>query len=178
MKVIIGLGNPGAAYKETRHNFGFALLDKLSQKIEADYKYVKKIDSQVAEKELANQRIILVKPQTFMNNSGVAVKKLVDFYKIDIKDVVIVYDDLDIKLGTFRKTGIGSAGHLGMKSIMEILKLNKLCRYRLGINSLDRGLIPTDIFVLSKFAKSEVQIKETVINSVIQDILEDLGINT
>ncbi len=177
MKVFVGLGNPGEDYNNTRHNFGFSLLDYLSKKIKVEFEYKKKFDSKIAEAELANQKVFLLKPQTFMNNSGEVIKRFINFYKIDTKDIVVIYDDFDIELGTYRTSGIGSAGHRGMKSIMEALKTNDIARYRLGINSPNRGVLAADVFVLDKFTDSEIKQKESVINNVAEKIIDDLGNN-
>ncbi|MDD5693359.1 MAG: aminoacyl-tRNA hydrolase [Patescibacteria group bacterium] len=176
MKVIVGLGNPGKEYELTRHNFGFTLLNRLSLKLGINFNYEKKFEAEVAVLETDGQKIFLVKPQTFMNRSGEAVKKIIEYFKIDVKDVVVIYDDIDLDLGTFKTTGSSSAGHRGMESILKSLNTSELARYRLGINSHKKESIPTDVFVLDRFAESEAHEKEKVIDDVAKQILIDLKI--
>jgi len=157
MHLIIGLGNPGKKYEKTRHNAGFLSADFLAKK----NKWVenKKIKSLIAETEINNQNIIFAKPQTFMNDSGTAVLALQKKYKIKPENTIIIYDELDLPFGTVRtKFGGSSAGHNGIKSIVEKLGIDKFWRIRIGISNDKRALMPTDKFVLSKFNKDELEI--------------------
>ena len=175
MKVFVGLGNPGDKYKGSRHNYGFALLDELSRKLEINFYYINKFEAEVAEKEINGQKIFLFKAQTFMNNSGKALIKFIDFYKIENKDITVIYDDLDLEIGTFRVTGKSSAGHRGMESVIETLKSAELVRYRMGINNANRDELPADVFVLEAFTSEEIPNKEKVINQITNKILASLA---
>jgi peptidyl-tRNA hydrolase, PTH1 family len=165
MKMIVGLGNPGKDYEDTRHNIGFMVVDKLAREIGRDSllwredikrnAYVAKIGE-----------LILVKPVTFMNNSGEAVKKLIDFYKINPSDLMVIHDDIDLPLGKIRIRELGgTAGHNGLESIIAHIKTDKFVRFRLGIGrgkedikrGTDQNLGHRDViaFVLSRFNQSE-----------------------
>ena len=117
MRLIVGLGNPGTKYKNTRHNLGFRAVDVLAG--EAKWQDSKKFHAQTAEINLNDEKIILAKPQTFMNESGSAVRRLMDFYKIPASDVLIIYDDIDLLVGDTRlRAEGGSGGHNGMASVI------------------------------------------------------------
>ena len=114
MKIIVGLGNPGKKYENTRHNVGFLALDRIMERFKDDrFKLEKKFDAEIVKLKVGGEDIILAKPQTFMNLSGQAVRKIVDFYKVNPeKDLIVVYDDVDIPLGKVRVRDEGSsAGH-------------------------------------------------------------------
>ncbi len=157
MKLIIGLGNPGKEYKNTRHNAGFLALEDLRLKIKdlSEWSFNKKFNAEVAEGKIENEKLLLAKPQTFMNNSGDAVAKIVRFYKIKPTDVFIVHDDADLPVGTLRiKVGGSSAGHKGVASVMKALDTETLTRFRIGIATGTRHKPAMDI-VLEKFTASE-----------------------
>lgn len=164
MKLIVGLGNPGEKYETTRHNFGFWAVDQLLK----DAASVKdtvwspndKLKSQIAKLDST----ILAKPQTFMNNSGAAVSLLANFYKIEPQDICIVYDELDLPLGSMKiRFGGAAAGHHGVESIIEKLGTDKFWRMRLGIgisHSKDRAIGRQHIhdaedYVLGSFHKAD-----------------------
>ncbi|NTU69650.1 aminoacyl-tRNA hydrolase [bacterium] len=151
MKLIVGLGNPGKEYKETRHNVGFMVLDKLQDDLKlSEFSYSKKFDADVSK----NKKVVLLKPQTFMNSSGFSVAGFMNFYKIKPKDVLIIHDDVDFDLGKI-KIGFneGPAGHNGIKSIFKETGLKDYWRFRVGINSSENR--KTEDFVLNKFSKNE-----------------------
>lgn len=165
MKMIIGLGNPGADYEDTRHNIGFMVVDKLAREIGRDTLVWQQDDKRMAFVAKVGE-VILVKPVTFMNNSGAAVKKLADFYKISPVDVWVIHDDLDLPLGKIRiRESGGTAGHNGVESIMTHLGTDKFLRFRLGIGRgkedikkhTDQNLKHRSVmhFVLSRFTQSE-----------------------
>ncbi len=133
MKFIVGLGNPGPEYENTRHNIGFMVLDKLVRELGAEVPAWERDEK----KNVVTARIgevLLVKPVTFMNKSGFAIRALVDFYKAAPSDVWVVHDDIDLPLGKIRIRSSGaSAGHNGVSSIIEQLKTDKFIRFRLGI---------------------------------------------
>src|SRR3989339_1738498 len=170
MKLIVGLGNPGSQYLNTRHNLGFNALNYFQDTL-ADFspwQNLEKFKVLISEGQLNGEKIILAKPQTFMNLSGQAIKLLADFYKIEPADIWILHDDLDLPLGALRLGQNGSAaGHNGVASIIEKLGTQGLILFRLGIApngqnllaSLVKKFLPTKNFVLQKFTAGE---KETV----------------
>ena len=172
MKIIIGLGNPGEKYKNTRHNVGFEFADKLREvwnfpNFEMNNKFNSEISSgklPLLNKERAggevdegeNKKIILVKPQTFMNLSGEAVQKMLEFYKLTPDDIIVIHDDLDIELGKYRiATDSSSAGHNGVQDIIEKLGTQKFQRIRVGIKTPESEIIPAESYVLQKFKEEE-----------------------
>jgi PTH1 family peptidyl-tRNA hydrolase len=153
--LIVGLGNPGREYAQTRHNMGFITLDHLAAQLGVDINRIK-FKSLVGETRLSGQKVVLLKPQTYMNNSGEAVREAVSFYKIEPENLIVVYDDLDIELGTLRIRKKGSAGtHNGMRSVIRLLGFDNFPRVRVGIGS--NG--DTDIinYVIGGFRKEEVE---------------------
>ncbi len=136
MKIVVGLGNPGSKYEFTRHNIGFRIVDSLARDIEIEFKRVKSYYSLISRGMINNHKVILVKPQTFMNLSGRAVSKVVSYYQIPHQDLLIVYDDLNLELGQIRIRKKGSAGgHKGMESIMQYLNSEDIPRLRIGIGN-------------------------------------------
>jgi PTH1 family peptidyl-tRNA hydrolase len=164
MKMIVGLGNPGKQYEKTYHNIGFIVMDALNKYLGGKWK--KKENSIVSEVFFAGQKILLVKPQTFMNLSGEAVLKLTNKFKIDLQDALIVLDDIDLPVGTLRFKQSGSGGtHNGLKNILLLLKTNDVPRLRIGI-SKNENMDLAD-FVLSKITKQDnVILQEAVLKSV------------
>lgn len=173
MKIIIGLGNPGEKYQNTRHNIGFMTLDKLAKKLDLNFSLEKKINAEIAQTNLNGEKIIFAKPQTFMNNSGQAVQALVSFYKIDPKkDLIIIYDDIDLPIGEIRTSGQSAGGHNGVQSIIQSLNTNKIKRFRIGILNLPKEKISdTANYVLGNFSKEEQDIINKSIDQVIEKII-------
>jgi len=135
MKLIIGLGNPGKEYSGSRHNVGFDVLDQLASTHNAG-KFIaqKKFEAELRELTINETKVLLAKPQTFMNNSGSSVQKLQHFYKLNLQDLMIVYDEMDIEPGKFMFSyGRGSAGHNGVESITASLGTTDFARLRIGI---------------------------------------------
>ena len=163
--LIVGLGNPGAEYSRTRHNVGFMAVDSF---VPDDTVWKKEKKAETLHIEIDGRRVIFAKPQTFMNNSGESVGALVAFYKIPIENVIVIHDDIDLKLGDMReKIGGGSAGHNGIKSIDNAIG-NNYKRIRIGVGhprDFDLKIDPAD-WVLGKFDDEEF----AVINSVIKSI--------
>jgi PTH1 family peptidyl-tRNA hydrolase len=165
MKLIVGLGNPGDKYKDTRHNVGFTVIDKLAHEVGSrDVKW--ETDSKHRSEILKTGDLILVKPQTYMNASGAAVKSLVDYYKLSSKDVWVIHDDMDLPIGKIRiRQGGASAGHHGVNSIITALGSDDFLRFRLGIGAgkeqingdTDRRMNRSKVidFVLSRFHQHE-----------------------
>lgn len=191
MKIIIGLGNPGKQYEGTRHNAGFMFLDKLichpniSPEGEClTFQKEDKFDSLVASCMRKGEKMIFVKPQTFMNLSGKAVAQILQYYKTGPEDLIIVSDDADIPIGTSRIRGEGSSGgQNGLQSIIDTLNVDKFVRVRIGIKALEKNqnetedLSQTDLsdFVLSKFDKREQKVVENSINETIDYLIPFLG---
>ena len=157
--LIVGLGNPGHEYAATRHNFGFIVLDYLLDKLSSlsSFEYIDYVQAEIAFVKLAECSVLLVKPRTFMNNSGLAVRALVERWQItDLYRLLIVHDDLDLDLGRIKlKQGGGSGGHNGLKSLIHELGSADFLRLRLGIGGHDRVQDDTVDFVLAPFDASE-----------------------
>lgn len=154
MKWIIGLGNPGSDYRNTRHNVGFMAVDQFAKQWNLEFQH-SKFKADLAEGHVKGQKVVLLKPTTFMNLSGEAARAFIDFYKVSVEDLIIVYDDLDLPLGRIRLRYQGSAGgHNGMKSLIQHLGTEVFNRVRIGISRPKPGYDIAD-YVLSNFAKSE-----------------------
>ncbi len=151
LKILVGLGNPGSQYQDTRHNIGFALVDSIAQRCQAEWKDSAQENSLLAEITVAGQNILLAKPQTYMNGSGRAVKKLCDNRNCLPGGLLIVYDDFLLNFGRVRLRPKGSdGGHNGLASILENLSTNEIPRLRLGIGSPEDGIDVID-YVLGNF---------------------------
>lgn len=183
MKLFVGLGNPGSKYKKTRHNIGFMVLEKIAQdggvvlnawRLEPHY------ESRLAEIEDLEDlprrqagRIKLVLPQTFMNESGRAVQKCKDYWKIDSEDIWVIYDDVDLEFGKVRvNLGGSSAGHKGIESIIQTIG-EQYWRIRIGIGKDEK--IPTEEWVLMNFEKSEQEKLSKIIDEIAQIVIEYLN---
>ena len=150
MKLIVGLGNPGKEYKNTRHNVGFMVLDNYLGKV--NWKI--KMENYFYLTEVNGEQIMFIKPLTYMNLSGLAVRKIVNFYKIDMKDILVIHDDLDINIGNYKiKRNSSSGGHNGIKSIISELASDAFGRLKLGISKTSQK--PVDKYVLGKFTTEE-----------------------
>lgn len=159
MKIIIGLGNKGKEYTKTRHNIGFMMMDFLAEKYEmAPWKEEKKFFSQITFGQINNEKVILVKPQTFMNLSGKAIGALVRFYKVSSADIWVFYDDVDLNFGQIRYREKGSSGgHNGMKSLFEALGTSDFPRIKIGIANEKKSFMETSDFVLGRFTPEELE---------------------
>jgi len=178
---VVGLGNPGLKYEFTRHNIGFRIVDSLAQDIEVEFKKVKSYYSLISRGMVNNHKVMLVKPQTFMNLSGRAVSKVVSYYKIPLQDLLIVYDDLNLELGQVRIRKKGSAGgHKGIESIMQYLDSEEIPRLRIGIGNPSVNFNFDYVsYVLSNFNNEEkdkigevIQLSTDAIKTVIEDGFE------
>ncbi|WP_303973269.1 aminoacyl-tRNA hydrolase [Streptococcus merionis] len=150
-KMIVGLGNPGSKYHETRHNIGFMLVDKMAQAANETFTEDKVFKAEIATIRLYGEKIFLVKPTTLMNKSGEAVYALLTYFGLDIEDLIIIYDDLDMEVGKVRFRQKGSAGgHNGIKSIIKHLGTQEFDRVKIGIGRPKNGL-PVHYHVLTKF---------------------------
>ena len=154
MKIIVGLGNPGIPYRMTRHNIGFQVVDRLA-KINHIPIRTKRFKSLYGTGGIDSQKVILMKPTTFMNRSGEAVKKATDFFHLKMDDLVVVHDDLDLPFGRLRfKPRGGDGGHQGVRSITERLGENDFLRLKVGIGRPPVGMDPAE-YVLEAFDKVE-----------------------
>ncbi len=176
---LIGLGNPGKKYSKTRHNIGFLLLEKLSKKHNSNFLIKDKLKSSCSEFQINNCTFRLFLPNTFMNNSGDAVRAIVDWYKINLDQILIIVDDKDLPLGKirFRQKG-SSGGHNGLKSIIEQLQSQNFKRIRIGIGSpplLKGKNFNTISHVLGNISSEEKTILDKVYMRVIE-ALEQLNI--
>ncbi|MCM8773557.1 MAG: aminoacyl-tRNA hydrolase [Candidatus Omnitrophica bacterium] len=164
MKLIVGLGNPGKEYINTRHNVGFMVLDKLAQIKNFSFKKSLIFNSYIARKKSFLQEVILLKPLIWMNNSGRCVQKVVKRYDLLItRDLLVVYDDLDLELGKMRFRIEGSsAGHKGMVSIIKSLNTDKICRLRIGIGRPKDKSKDLSEYVLSNFTSEEREVLNRV----------------
>jgi len=168
MFLIVGLGNPGDKYINTRHNIGFLVIDQLKKKLSfPDFVFDKKSNSLLSKKD----DIILTKPNTHMNLSGLAARALSKYYKMESKNQIIVHDDIDLHLGKIRVSkDRGSAGHKGVESIIKELKTKNFIRIRIGIQPKVGKPKKTEEFVLKKFNKEEKGIVTEVIENAIEEI--------
>lgn len=170
LKLIVGLGNPGKKYAETRHNVGFMAIKQLADEfgiVNVD----KECEALIAMGEIEGTKVILAQPLTYMNKSGRAVSKLIDRYNIPIEDLIVIYDDLDLPPGKIRiKDSSSSGGHKGIKSIIEYLDSNQITRIRIGIG---RPLeIDVTEYVLDEFDKEQQKRIDQVLNKIDDIIIE------
>lgn len=173
MYLIVGLGNPEDKYGNTRHNMGFDVINELSKFCDIKVSKVK-FNSLYGLGEINSKKVILVKPQTFMNSSGESVIKFKKFYKISNKNIIVIYDDVDLRLGDIRLKAKGGAGtHNGMKSVVEDLNTEDFIRIRVGIGSPENkeDMIK---YVIGKIPKGERKILDEAITKAKESILEIL----
>lgn len=158
MMLVVGLGNPGSLYTKTRHNVGFLVIDRLAVELGLTG-WRLKCKALVAEVCLQEQKVILAKPQTYMNNSGEAVKPLLRWYGLDLTELMVICDDLDLPLGRIRirKRG-GDGGHRGLKSIIEALGNNEFTRLRIGIGRPQNTEVDPVQWVLGRISTAEVSV--------------------
>ena len=183
MKIIVGLGNPEKEYFKTRHNAGFMAVDALAAKLNLAWEKNKKFSAETAIQNTPFIRdgqgllLILVKPQTFMNNSGQAVQSILKYYKTTPSPdtLTVIHDDIDIELGKYKiAVDSRSAGHHGVQSIIDNLKTKNFKRARLGIKTEEAKHALTDKFVLEKFNNQEINIINKVIEEVAEKIISEL----
>ena len=167
MKIIVGLGNPGKDLQNTRHSLGFSVLGYLAKKYGGNFEFDKNLESEISEIKIAGKKVLLAKPQTFMNNSGQAIRKLVKNLKFKVPDLAVVHDDLDIPFGKTKLSfGRSSAGHKGVESVVKALKTDKFYRIRIGtfdnqlakirkMKDKKKRLQAMNKFVLGSFSPSE-----------------------
>ncbi|MCF7830384.1 aminoacyl-tRNA hydrolase [Candidatus Gracilibacteria bacterium] len=173
MKLIVGLGNFDKKYKYTRHNVGFLAVEAIAEKFSLPaFKAEKKFFGEVTCGQINNEKVILLKPTTWMNNSGKAVGAIAYFYKIPPQDIVILFDDADLNFGTVRfREGGSSGGHNGLKSIISSLGSKDFPRIKIGISNQQRSIIPAANFVLQKFTSKEKKEIPVIIEQAILTFL-------
>ncbi|HFH7430247.1 TPA: aminoacyl-tRNA hydrolase [Streptococcus agalactiae] len=155
VKMIVGLGNPGSKYNDTKHNIGFMAIDRIVKKLDVNFTEDKNFKAEIGSDFINGEKIYFIKPTTFMNNSGIAVKALLTYYNISIKDMIIIYDDLDMEVGKIRFRQKGSAGgHNGIKSIIAHLGTQEFDRIKVGIGR-PNGRMTVINNVLGKFDKND-----------------------
>ena len=169
MKLIVGLGNPGKKYEKTRHNCGFMAIDYYAKKYNLTSK--KKYNGEYFEKIINSEKIIFLKPQTYMNLSGECVLSFVKYFDINTDDIYIIYDDIDFELGTFKiKRDGSSGGHNGINNIIKLLKTEKLKRIRIKNKKND---IPLEDYVLKKLNEEEMN-KINELLPLISEIIDNI----
>ncbi|HEN9267824.1 TPA: aminoacyl-tRNA hydrolase [Streptococcus agalactiae] len=163
VKMIVGLGNPGSKYNDTKHNIGFMAIDRIVKNLDVNFTEDKNFKAEIGSDFINGEKIYFIKPTTFMNNSGIAVKALLTYYNISIKDMIIIYDDLDMEVGKIRFRQKGSAGgHNGIKSIIAHLGTQEFDRIKVGIGR-PNGRMTVINHVLGKFDKNdEIMISNTL----------------
>ena len=170
MKLIVGLGNPGREYKNTRHNMGYMLIDKIADEKGLSFDK-EKFKAKYLEYIYNDEKILFIKPLSFMNLSGGVIKKYVDFYKIDLKDILIIHDDLDMSFGRIKIVNDSSSGgHNGIKDIENNLGSKNYTRLKIGISN-DKTINTKD-YVLSKFSNEELKQLDGIFSNLI-DVVDD-----
>lgn len=169
MKLIVGLGNPGKEYKNNRHNAGFILIDLLAEKLGLSWKFERKFNAEICK----NEEFVLVKPQTFMNDSGLSVSKAIKFFKIDLDNLVVVHDDVDLPFGETKfKKGSGTAGHHGVADIIEKLGNIDFWRFRVGVGRPENSKFDVHGYVLGDFSDEELSmLKNNIFKILTQKVL-------
>ena len=170
MKLIIGLGNPGIEYQFTPHNLGFLAIDRIANNLGVEIRN-RQCRALTARAVIAGQPVILAKPETFMNLSGLSVRELVAEYQVDVKsDLIVIYDELDLSLGAIRiRTRGSSAGHNGMESILGTLGTDEFLRIRLGI-APERKVTDGVKFVLTPFRKAQLKVVDEVLDAAAEAV--------
>ena len=170
LQLFVGLGNPDKKLLTTRHNVGFWFLDSLSKKLNRDFVYSKKFDSDIFTNEYNNQEFTMMKPMSYINNSGIPIKKFIKNKNIEPENILVIYDDIDLTVGKIRlKHGGGSGGHNGLNSIVEQLGSKNFWRLRIGIGKPE-DKNKTVEYVLGKPSKSDMEIIMDSINLSLDEI--------
>ena len=161
MKLIVGLGNPGREYEKTRHNVGFMVIDKLIEYYKCD-NMKNKFGGLYSETTINNEKVIFLKPQEYINLSGIVIKRYVDYFKIDISDILVINDDLDLKTGSFKiKMSGSSGGHNGLKNIEFCLGTKDYKRVKIGISNNKK--IDTKDYVLGKIDDDDMKLIKSIV---------------
>ena len=167
MKLFVGLGNPGKKYETTRHNVGFMVIDELAKKWDVTMIPEKKFKGEIGSVHISGEKVILLKPITYMNLSGESVQATMDFYDLNNDSIIVIYDDLDMDIGKTRGRQKGSAGgHNGIKSLILHLAGEDFKRFKIGIGKSPHG--KTIDHVLGRFTEEEMRLIEPAIDSVVR----------
>jgi len=159
MKLIVGLGNPGKEYDNTRHNTGFIFLDRFAKENNLNFKLNTNLKCEISDLLINGEKVYIIKPQTFMNLSGLSVKKVSDYYGIDVNDILVIHDDLDLEVVHIRFRDHGkSAGHKGLQNIMDNFGTENIKRLKVGISKVESKFVID--YVLGKFSKDELEALE------------------
>ncbi len=173
MKLIIGLGNPEQKYDDTRHNVGFWVLDALARQYGGVFKANQKFKAELAEIVVSSEKILLIKPATYYNDSGLAVRAVIDYYKASLKDLLIIHDELMIDFGTVRtRTSGRDAGNNGIKSLITHVNSDQFARVRIGTGTPLRGLAKDYDFVLGRFSTEEQAVLQNDLLPIILRFIE------
>jgi PTH1 family peptidyl-tRNA hydrolase len=169
MRVVVGLGNPGKQYHGTRHNVGFAVIDGLASAPGAT-RFQNRFEAQVAEINEGGEKVLLVKPETFMNLSGRSVRQVMDFYRVETKDLLVICDDVNLPLGKIRVRAKGShGGHNGLRDIQAHLGTQEYSRLRIGVGGADKEAMVGH--VLGRFKPSEQPVMEETLLTTLQVVV-------
>jgi peptidyl-tRNA hydrolase, PTH1 family len=170
VKVIVGLGNPGVRYRWSRHNVGFQVADRLAEKISILIS-TRRFKALYGKGRIDSQEVILVKPMTYMNRSGEAVKEVVDFFHVGTEDLVVIHDDLDLPLGRLRiKRRGGDGGHQGVRSIIDRMGENNFIRLKVGIDRPPPEMDPAE-YVLTPFDKTERLLLDDILSRAAESVV-------
>jgi PTH1 family peptidyl-tRNA hydrolase len=178
--LIIGLGNPEKEYEKTRHNAGFLFVDYFFEKYQdefgfSDWKLDKKLKSEISIGKNGKEKIILLKPQTFMNLSGEAVAAAKKYYKVRLENLVVAHDDIDLLLGKYKiSIDSSSAGHNGAQNIIDLLGTKDFARIRIGVDNRGDKKIPTEKYVLGKFTAGEMKVILKLLPSASNELFKKL----
>lgn len=174
VRLIVGLGNPGAEYERTWHNFGFLVLNALRET--EDFRYgewvtEKKYNAEISVCTLPGSHLMLAKPMTMMNNSGEAVAALMQFYHLRPDDLWVVHDEIDLPLGEMRiSRNASAAGHRGVQSIVDVIGKPAFTRFRLGIGTPERGELPAEAYVLQPIPETQKKVFDEMVERAVQAI--------
>ena len=175
MKLIIGLGNPGKEFENTRHNIGFSIVDNYL----SDISWQDKFDGLVTSVVINNEKVLFFKPLTYMNNSGIAVEKIVNYFDIDLNDILVIHDDLDLNVGVYKiKYDSSSGGHNGIKSIITHLNSQKFWQLKIGISNPKKNIRDYVTGKLSRTERQLLDLKKDTYNMIIDSFITDGGYKT
>jgi len=172
--LIVGLGNPGLQYEKTRHNAGFMAVDRFSEKYGFSFNK-HKFEAELGECKINDKRILVAKPQTFMNNSGQSVTKICSFYKIPYENVIVIFDDISLDMGNIRIRRKGSSGgHNGIKDIIELSGTENIPRIKVGVDKKPNSEYDLKDFVLGKVPKEKTEVLESALQKCVSAIEETI----